>query len=111
MRGASGLHIVQGSMRVAESSVDHREGRKSKMSAGWHLLDAREQPGGAVSLSCHGVNPGKGRNDARLGFGAKHPGKTEVLQGCGVFTKNCEGPGCRDVQVPAMRVQLKAFPT
>ena len=80
-----------------------------KMSTGWLFIDAGEQPGSAVSLSCHGVNPGDGANDAYLGFGAKYPGKTEVLQGRGVLAKNCEGPGRRGVQVPAMRVQLKAF--
>ena len=81
------------------------------MSAGRRRLESREQPGSAVSLSCHGVNPGNGANDARLGFGAKYPGKTEVLQGRGVLAKNCEGSGCRGVQVPTMRVQLKAFLT
>src|SRR5690242_9013040 len=109
MRRASRFNVVQGPMCVAECGVDHREGGERKTSVGRRLLEACEQPGSAVSLSCHGVNPGHGTNDARLGFGAKHPGKTEVLQGRGVLAKNCEGPGCRGVQVPAMRVQLKAF--
>ena len=106
MRSASRLHVVQGSMRVAECGVGHREGGERKMSTARRLLDAREQPGSAVSLSCRGVNPGDSTNDARLGLGAEHPGKTEVLQGRGVLAKKCEGPCCRGVQVPAMRVLL-----
>ncbi len=111
MRSASRLNVVHGSVRVAECGMDQREGGERKMSACRRLLDAREQPGSSVPLSCHGVNPGGGAHDDRLGLGAKHPGKTEVLQGRGVLAKNCEGPGCHGVQVPAMRVHLKALLT
>src|SRR6187399_630501 len=107
MGSARRLYVLQGSMRVAECGVDHREGSERKMPVVRRLLNAREQPGRVISLSRRGVNPGHGADDARLGFGTKQSGKTKVLEGRGILSEYGEGSGRRSVQVPAMRVQLK----